>query len=40
MEWAWLIPGSLLATTRWLAASAGFKVCVQNVGSYAAMHKD
>lgn len=38
MDWAWLTPGSLLATTLWLAASAGFKVYVQNVGSYAAMH--
>jgi membrane protein len=37
-EWVWLTPGSLLATTLWLVASAGFKVYVQNFGSYSAVH--
>ena len=31
----WLLPGSLLATTLWLAASAGFNLYVSNFGSYA-----
>ena len=31
----WLIPGSVLATTLWLVASAGFNVYVTNFGSYA-----
>lgn len=37
-ESVWLTPGSLLATTLWLIASAGFKVYVQNFGSYSAVH--
>ena len=31
----WLLPGSLLATTLWLAASAAFNLYVTNFGSYA-----
>jgi membrane protein len=37
-KWVWLTPGSLLATGLWLLASAGFKLYVQNFGSYAAVH--
>ncbi len=37
-EWVWVTPGSLLATMLWLTASAGFKLYVQNFGSYAAVH--
>lgn len=33
-EWIWLTPGSLFATTLWLAASLGFKFYVANWGSY------
>jgi membrane protein len=31
----WVLPGSLLATVLWLAASAGFSVYVANFGSYS-----
>jgi membrane protein len=37
-QWVWITPGALLATTLWLIASAGFKVYVQNFGSYTAVH--
>jgi membrane protein len=33
-EWAWLTPGSIFATTLWLAASLGFKYYVANWGNY------
>jgi membrane protein len=33
-EWVWLTPGSVFATTLWLAASLGFKYYVANWGSY------
>jgi membrane protein len=32
---AWIVPGSLLATVLWIAASAGFATYVANFGSYA-----
>jgi membrane protein len=32
--WAWLTPGSLLATALWLASSFGFKFYVSRFGSY------
>jgi membrane protein len=34
----WVTPGALLATALWLLASVGFKVYVQNFGSYTAVH--
>jgi membrane protein len=37
-EWVWITPGSLLATALWLAASAGFKIYVQNFGNYVAVY--
>jgi membrane protein len=33
-DWIWLFPGSVFATTLWLAASLGFKYYVANWGSY------
>ena len=33
-EWIWLTPGSVFATTLWLAASLGFKYYVANWGKY------
>lgn len=33
-DWIWLTPGSIFATTLWLAASLGFKYYVANWGSY------
>jgi membrane protein len=33
-EWKWLTPGSIFATTLWLAASLGFKYYVANWGNY------
>ena len=33
-EWVWLTPGSILATTLWMAASLGFKYYVANWGNY------
>jgi membrane protein len=33
-EWMWLTPGSIFATTLWLAASLGFKYYVANWGNY------
>lgn len=37
-QWVWVTPGALLATTLWLITSAGFKLYVQNIGSYTAVH--
>jgi len=36
--WVWVTPGSLLATVLWLAASAAFKLYIQNFGSYTAAY--
>jgi len=33
-DWVWLTPGSIFATTLWLAASLGFKYYVANWGNY------
>jgi hypothetical protein len=33
-DWVWITPGSVLATTFWLAASLGFRFYVVNFGSY------
>jgi membrane protein len=33
-QWVWLTPGSIFATTLWLAASLGFKYYVANWGNY------
>ena len=33
-EWAWVTPGSLIATLLWIACSVGFKLYVANFGSY------
>jgi membrane protein len=33
-EWIWLTPGSIFATTLWLAATLGFKYYVANWGNY------
>ena len=33
-DWVWITPGSVLATTLWLAASLGFRFYVVNFGSY------
>jgi membrane protein len=33
-EWIWLTPGSVFATTLWLAGSLGFKYYVANWGNY------
>jgi membrane protein len=37
-EWAWVTPGSLIATLLWIACSLGFKVYVTNFGSYNATY--
>jgi membrane protein len=37
-EWIWITPGSLLATTLWLAVSIGFRFYVQNFGNYNATY--
>ena len=37
-RWAWITPGSLLATALWLTASFGFRLYVQQVSSYAAVY--
>ena len=37
-KWVWITPGALLATGLWLVASLGFKLYVQNFGSYTAVH--
>jgi membrane protein len=33
-DWVWLTPGSVIATSLWLAFSLGFKYYVANVGAY------
>ena len=33
-DWVWLTPGSILATTLWLASSLAFKYYVENMGAY------
>jgi membrane protein len=37
-RWAWITPGSLLATALWIVSSLGFKLYVSNVGDYAATY--
>jgi membrane protein len=37
-RWAWITPGSLLATTLWLVSSFGFKLYVSNFADYPATH--
>src|SRR6266550_8096439 len=37
-QWIWLMPGSMLATILWLAASLAFKYYVVNISSYAATY--
>jgi membrane protein len=37
-DWVWLTPGSIFATTLWLAASLAFKYYVVNISSYAATY--
>ncbi len=37
-EWVWITPGSLLATTLWLAISLGFKFYVSHFTSYNATY--
>jgi len=37
-QWIWQMPGSLLATMLWLAASLAFKYYVVNISSYAATY--
>jgi membrane protein len=33
-DWVWITPGSILATTLWLAGSLGFRAYVVNFGAY------
>ena len=37
-DWIWLTPGSIFATTLWLAASLAFKYYVVNISDYAATY--
>ena len=37
-EWVWITPGSIVATTLWLAISLGFKFYVAYVTSYNATY--
>ena len=37
-DWVWLTPGSIFATTLWLAASLAFKYYVVNITDYAATY--
>jgi membrane protein len=37
-DWAWITPGSVIATLLWLAISLGFKVYIANFGSYNATY--
>jgi membrane protein len=37
-DWVWLTPGSVFATTLWMAASLAFKYYVVNISSYAAAY--
>ena len=37
-QWAWITPGSLLATVLWIATSYGFQYYVANFGTYTATY--
>lgn len=37
-DWAWITPGSLVATAAWLVSSFGFKLYVSNFGDYTATY--
>lgn len=37
-RWAWVTPGSLLATALWMLASLGFKFYVQSFSNYTALY--
>jgi membrane protein len=37
-RWAWITPGSLLATALWIVGSLGFKLYLSNVGDYTATY--
>ena len=37
-RWAWITPGSLVATSLWLVSSFGFKLYVSNFGDYTATY--
>jgi membrane protein len=37
-QWVWVSPGSVVATTLWLASSFGFKIYVSNFGDYTATY--
>jgi membrane protein len=37
-DWVWITPGSLVATTLWLIASAGFSWYVQNLANFTATY--
>jgi membrane protein len=37
-KWAWLTPGSIIATLLWIAATLGFGFYVSNFGSYNATY--
>jgi membrane protein len=37
-DWAWLTPGSVVATTLWIASSFGFKLYVTNFADFNATH--
>jgi membrane protein len=37
-RWAWITPGSVLATALWIVSSFGFKFYVTSVGDYAATY--
>jgi membrane protein len=37
-RWAWITPGSLVATLAWLVSSFGFKLYVSNFGDYMATY--
>lgn len=38
VRWAWITPGSLVATALWIASSFGFKFYVANLGNYNATY--
>jgi membrane protein len=38
VEWRWLIPGSLIATVLWIAATFGFAYYIGNFGNYNATY--
>jgi membrane protein len=37
-RWAWITPGSLVATVLWIASSVGFRFYVSNFGDYTATY--